>query len=58
MAAQQQLTSLKAKGENPKPGDFLILQLKLATAQQEIEYSSLMLGKAVQDITTMMNIQL
>jgi hypothetical protein len=57
-AAQQQLTNLKGKGDTLKPTDFLAIQLKLAHAQQEIEYASIMLSKTVDDMKTLMNIQL
>ncbi len=57
-AAQQQLTNLKTKGGTMQPADFLAIQLKLAHAQQEIEYASLMLSNTVSDLKTMMNIQL
>lgn len=57
-AAQKQLLSLKDKGEDLKPADFLTIQLKLAHAQQEIEYASIMLSKVVEDLKTMFNIQL
>jgi hypothetical protein len=57
-AAQQQLMNLKGKGDALKPADFLAIQLKLAHAQQEIEYASVMLSKAVDDMKTLMNIQL
>lgn len=57
-AAQQQLLNLKGKGDALKPADFLAIQLKLAHAQQEIEYASIMLSKAVDDMKTLMNIQL
>jgi hypothetical protein len=58
IAAQQQLVNLKGKGDALKPADFLSIQLKLAHAQQEIEYASVMLSKAVDDMKTLMNIQL
>jgi hypothetical protein len=57
-AAQQQLINLKGKGDTLKPADFLAIQLKLAHAQQEIEYASIMLSKTVDDMKTLMNIQL
>lgn len=57
-AAQNQLLALKGKGDNLKPADFLVLQLKLAAAQQEIEYSSIMLAKAVEDMKMLFNVQL
>lgn len=55
---QQQLSELSAKGEEMKPADMLLIQIKLSKAQQELEYSSLLLGKAVDDLKMMMNIQL
>lgn len=58
VAAQQQLMTLKGQGDNLKPADFLAIQLKLAHAQQEIEYASIMLSKAVEDTKTLFNIQL
>jgi hypothetical protein len=58
VAAQKQLFSLKEKGTALNPSDFLEIQLKLAHAQQEIEYASLMLSKTVDDMKTLMNIQL
>ncbi len=56
-AAQEKLLTLKSKGDL-KPADFLVLQLKLAAAQQEIEYSSIMLGKAVEDLKMLFQVQL
>ena len=57
-AAQQQLMNLKGKGASLNPADFLAVQIKLAHAQQEIEYASIMLSKAVEDLKTLFNIQL
>lgn len=57
-AAKQKLTDLSAKGEDLKPAEMLVIQIKLNKAQQELEYSSLLLGKAVDDLKMMMNIQL
>jgi len=57
-AAQQQLMNLKNKGTTLQPADFLAIQVKLSHAQQEIEYASVMLGKAVDALKTLMNIQL
>ncbi len=57
-AAQQQLMSMKSKGGALKPADFLAIQLKLAHAQQEIEYASMMLANAVSGLKTLFNIQL
>jgi hypothetical protein len=57
-AAQQQIQSLKSKGSSLNPGDFLAVQIKLAHAQQEIEYASMMLANAVSGLKTLFNIQL
>jgi len=57
-AAQEQLASLQKRGESLSPGDMLLVQIKLNKAQQEIEYSSLLLSKAIDDMKMMMNIQL
>lgn len=56
--ATQQINNLKAKGDQMKPADFLAVQLKMAHAQQEVEYASIMLSSAVNDIRTLFNIQL
>ena len=55
---QQQLTQLSAKGDQIKPADMLLIQIKLSKAQQELEYSSVLLSKAIDDLKMMMNIQL
>jgi hypothetical protein len=57
-AAQEQVKSLQNKGDSLSPADMLLIQIKLNKAQQEIEYSSLLLSKAVDDMKMLMNIQL
>lgn len=57
-AVQKQLTSLKDKGDSLNPADFLNIQLKIGHAQQAIEYASIMLSKAVEDLKMMFNVQL
>ncbi len=57
-AAQQQMMAMKGKGDALKPADFLAIQIKLAHAQQEIEYASMMLANAVSGLKTLFNIQL
>jgi hypothetical protein len=52
------LKGLKDKGESLSPGDMLLVQIKMNKAQQELEYSSILLSKAVDDIKMLMNIQL
>lgn len=62
---QQQMQAAEAKireiQKNPKsvnPGEMLMVQIKLAKAQQELEYSSVLLSKAVEDVKTLFNIQI
>ena len=56
--AKRQIQTLKDKGTNITPGDMLLIQIKLNKAQTEIEYSSVLLSKAVDDMKMLMNIQL
>jgi hypothetical protein len=56
--AKLQLQSLKDKGENISPGDFLLVQLKINKAQQLLEFSSVLLSNAVSGMKQMMQIQL
>lgn len=57
-AVQSKLSELAAKGQQLNPADMMLLQSKMNIAQQEIEYSSTLLGKVIESIKTMMNIQL
>lgn len=57
-AAQKQLQSLKDKGDQLSPADMLLVQVKLNMAQQELEYSSVVLSKAVDDIKMLFNVTL
>lgn len=56
--AQDQIQQLNMNGQAMNPGDLLLIQVKLAKAQQELEYSSVLLSTAVSDIKTLFNIQL
>ncbi len=55
---QQHLADIAESGKSMRPADMLMIQIKLSKAQQQLEYSSLLLGKAVDDLKMMMNIQL
>ncbi|CAM0116759.1 hypothetical protein [Rhabdochlamydiaceae symbiont of Dictyostelium giganteum] len=57
-SVQKKLMQLMKKGDTLNPADFLLVQLKLAHAQQEIEYTSMMVSKLTDGLRTMMNIQL
>jgi hypothetical protein len=56
--AQEKIKSMNINGQSMNPGDLLLVQVKLAKAQQELEYSSVLLSTAVSDIKTLFNIQL
>ncbi|MCX6988125.1 MAG: hypothetical protein NTZ52_01245 [Chlamydiae bacterium] len=55
---QKQLTSISAKGTQLGAADLLLIQVKMNKAQQELDFSSVMLSKVVEDFKTLMNIQL
>ena len=55
---QEMIQNMKTSGGSLNPSELLTIQVKLAKAQQELEYSSVLLSKAVDDIKTMFNIQL
>ena len=55
---QEMIQNMKTSGGSLSPAELLTIQVKLAKAQQELEYSSVLLSKAVDDIKTMFNIQL
>jgi hypothetical protein len=57
-AAKHQLAAMKDSGDNMRPGDFLLIQTQLNLAQQSLEYSSVVLSKAMDDVKMMMNVQL
>lgn len=57
-AVQDQMKQVAAKGESMSPGDMLLIQVKLSKAQQQITFTSMLLGKAMDNLKTFMNIQL
>jgi len=57
-SAKQQLQSLKDKGEAISPGDFLLVQVNMNQAQQQLEFASVLLSTAVSDIKQMGQMQL
>lgn len=57
-AAQQRLNDTKGNIQSLTPGELLLMQSKLSQAQQEIEYSSLVVSKAVTALTQLLNTQL
>jgi hypothetical protein len=55
---QQKLKEMSAKGQQLNAAEMLSVTVKMNLAQQEIEYSSTLLGKVVDSIKQIMNIQL
>ncbi len=55
---QKMITHLRDKNGMISPGNLLLIQTKLAKAQQELEYSSVLLTKAVDAVKQMFNIQI
>lgn len=57
-SAQKQLQDLKNKGTSITPGDFLLIQVKMSKASQELEYTSVLLSNAVSGFKQLMQVQL
>jgi hypothetical protein len=57
-SAQSQLEGLKDKGTTMQPADFLLVQVKMNKAQQELEYTSVLLSTAVSSLKQLMQVQL
>ncbi|HRW57990.1 MAG TPA: hypothetical protein P5048_00030 [Chlamydiales bacterium] len=55
---QQKLTELAQSKEPLNPAKLMMIQVKLAQAQQEIEYSSILLSQVVNMLKQVMNIQI
>lgn len=58
VSAQKKLQSLKAKGDSLSPADFLLIQVKLNKAQQELDFTSVLLSNAVSSFKMLMQVQL
>ena len=57
-SAAHQIQSLDTSGKQINAGQLLLVQVKLQKAQQELDYTSVLLGKAVDVIKTLFNIQI
>jgi len=55
---QQQLKKMSAHNDQLTAGEMLSVQVKMGLAQQEIEYTSTLLGKVIQSVTQIINTQL
>lgn len=58
LQVQEQLKKMAAHGANINPGEMLSIQVKMGLAQQEIQYTSTLLGKVIQSVTQLLNQQL
>lgn len=54
-AVQEQLMKISKSGGEIRPADMLLAQIKMGQAQQEIEYSSVLLSKVIDAIKTTLN---
>lgn len=57
-AAHNQINNLNKSGTELSGSDFLQIQVKLNKAQQQLEYSSVLLSKAVEGMKTLFNVNL
>ncbi len=57
-SSQQQIAQMTKGGKKMSAGDYLLVQVKLSKAQQELEYTSVLLSKAVDDVKMLFNIQI
>lgn len=55
---QTKLKEMSADGNSLNAGQMLMIQIKLNKAQQALEYSSTLLGKAVEGLKTLFNVQI
>lgn len=55
---QKKLQEMSASGANVSPADMLTIQVKMGLANQEIQYTSTILGKVIQSVTQLLSTQL
>jgi hypothetical protein len=57
-SAKQRLANISSSGGTINPAEMLMVQVKINQAQQQIEFSSILLSKVVDDFKQLMNIQI
>jgi flagellar hook-basal body complex protein FliE len=57
-AARTKIEALSKSGDQLSPADFLVIQIKMNQAQQEIDYASTLLSKVISSLTQVLNTQL
>ncbi|MBU6383560.1 MAG: hypothetical protein KGQ49_01245 [Verrucomicrobia bacterium] len=58
LQVQEALKKMASSQQNVNPAEMLSIQVKMGLAQQEIQYTSTLLGKVIQSITQLLNTQL
>lgn len=58
LMAQQRLKEISSKKEQLQPSEMMLIQINLAQAQQEIEFSSVLLGRVTDALKQTLSIQL
>lgn len=58
LEVKRNLESLRDSGESLQPGQLMLIQVKLAQAQQSIEYSSVLLSKLTDILKQLIQIQI
>ncbi len=56
--AQKKVKELSAQGSSVNPAELLTVQIKINKAQQELEYSSVLLSNAVSSVKSLFNVQI
>lgn len=56
--AKQQLVNISQTPDTLNPAEMLMVQVKMNQAQQQIEFSSVLLSKVVDDFKQLMNVQI
>jgi hypothetical protein len=57
-SAQNMLSKMSSSGQLVNPGDLLLAQVKINRAQQQLDFSSIVLSKAIEGIKTLFNVQI
>ncbi|MCH9612002.1 MAG: hypothetical protein S4CHLAM102_04840 [Chlamydiia bacterium] len=56
--ATKKVAKISEKGTDMNPADLMVVQLKLQKAQQELDYSSIVLTKAIDNIKMLFQVQI
>lgn len=57
-SAQDMIAKMSSNGQMVNPGDLLLAQIKINRAQQQLDFSSVVLSKALEGIKTLFNVQI